>query len=87
LDNLKVHHATYSCQKLGLPTIKEQLVQKKIYPNFLPSYTPQLNPVELCFNIIRKYEEKCKPRTFEELKRVIDKAIEDLNKQDLTKFF
>jgi transposase len=87
LDNAKVHHATHSCRKLGLPTIKEQLTQKRIFPNFLPSYTPQLNPVELCFNIVKNYVEKQEPRTYEELKYVIDKAIVEIQQKDLTKFF
>lgn len=87
LDNAKVHHSTYACQKLGLPTVKEQLSRKKIHPRFLPSYTPQLNPVELCFNIIRQYVEKSRPRTFEELKKTIDEAINIINQKDLTKFF
>jgi len=87
LDNAKVHHATYSCQKLGLPTIREQLTQKKISPTFLPAYTPQLNPVELCFNVIKGYVEKHEPRTYEELKYVIDKAMVEIQQKDLTKFF
>jgi transposase len=87
MDNLKVHHATYSCQKLGLPTVKEQLTQKKIYPRFLPPYTPQLNPVELCFNIIRQYVKRHQPRTFEELKNTIDEVIAKLQQEDLSKHF
>src|SRR3954469_19127029 len=30
LDNLRVHHATKSCQKLGLSTIKELMESKNI---------------------------------------------------------
>ncbi|CAI2200494.1 14861_t:CDS:1, partial [Funneliformis geosporum] len=84
LDNLKVHHATKSCQKLGLTTIKELLASKNIIPIFLPPYTPELNPVELIFNFLRQNTEKKKPRTTEELKVSISKAIELLNQQDLT---
>ena len=58
LDNLPVHRATDSCKKLKLSTIRELLASKNIEPIYLPSYTPQLNPVELCFNNIRHNIEK-----------------------------
>ncbi|CAG8465256.1 10489_t:CDS:2 [Gigaspora margarita] len=38
MDNLKVHHATRSCQKLGLSTIKELMSSKNIEPEYLPPY-------------------------------------------------
>ncbi|CAG8597910.1 9170_t:CDS:10 [Ambispora gerdemannii] len=87
LDNLKVHHATKSCQNEGLSTIKELLESKNIEPEYLPPYTPELNPVELCFNFLRQNTEKKKPRTFEELEASIDKAIKMLEQKDLTKYF
>ncbi|CAG8719523.1 1477_t:CDS:2, partial [Racocetra fulgida] len=68
MDNLPVHKAKQSCIKLGLSTIKELLKSKNIEVVFLPPYAPQLNPVEYCFNLIRHYVEKNKPRTYEELK-------------------
>jgi len=87
MDNLKVHKATSSCKKLKLSTIRELLVSKNIEPIYLPPYSPQLNPVELCFNFLRNNTEKRKPRTTEELKSSVSKAIEALEKQDLTKYF
>ena len=78
MDNLSAHKATKSCMKLGLSTIKELLESKNIEAIFLPPYTPQLNPVELCFNFIRHYVE---------LKLVIDKIIGMLNEKDLTEYF
>jgi transposase len=87
MDNLKVHHAKQSCIKLKLTPIKELLRSKSIRPIYLPPYTPELNPTELCFNFIRQQVEKNKPRTYEELKLVIDKIMDMLNQQDLTKHF
>ena len=87
MDNLKVHHATKSCQKKGLSTIKELLVSKNIEPEYLPPYTPELNPVELCFNFLRNNTEKMKPRTTEELRESISKATKALEQEDLRKFF
>src|SRR6266480_6916609 len=75
LDNLKVHHSTKSCQKLGLSTIKELLINKNIIPVYLPPYSPELNPVELCFCFLRQNTEKKKPRTTDELRAFIGKAI------------
>src|ERR1044072_2415979 len=75
MDNLKVHHATNSCRKLGLSTIKELMDSKNIEPEYLPPYWPELNPVELCFNFLRNNTEKKKPRTTEELRFYIGKAI------------
>lgn len=87
LDNLKVHHAKKSCLELGLTPIKELLESKNIEPIYSVPYTPELNPVELCFNIIRQSIEKQRPRTFEGLELAIDKAIENLQKEDLIEFF
>jgi transposase len=87
MDNLSVHRAKKSCLDLKLTTIEELLESKRIKPVYLPSYTPELNPVELCFNFIRQQVEKNKPRTFEELKLVIDKIIGMLNEEDLTQYF
>lgn len=87
MDNLPVHRAKHSCIKLGLAPIGELLVSKNIEAIFLPPYTPQLNPVELCFNFIKNYVRKNKPRTYEELKLVIDKTISMLNEKDLTGYF
>jgi len=86
MDNLPVHRARQSCLDLGLLPIKELLRIREVIPLYFPPYTPQLNPVELCFNFIRHYVEKHQPRTFEELKLFLNQAIEILNQKDLTKY-
>ncbi|KLL01765.1 MAG: transposase [Mycoplasmataceae bacterium RC_NB112A] len=87
MDNLPVHKAKQSCIKLNLTPIKELLVSKNIEVLYLPPYTPEMNPVEYCFNFIRQQVEKNKPRTFEKLKEVIAKIINILNQKDLTEYF
>jgi len=87
LDNVRVHKAKQSCIKLKLTTIKELLRSKNIEPVYLPPYTPELNPTELCFNFIRQQVEKNKPKTYEKLKLAIAKIINILNQKDLTKYF
>ncbi|RHZ36138.1 IS630 family transposase [endosymbiont GvMRE of Glomus versiforme] len=86
MDNVPVHRARQSCLDLGLVTIKELLRSKAIIPLYLPPYTPQLNPVELCFNFLRQHIEKYQPRTFEELDIFLKQGIEILNQKDLTKY-
>src|SRR5437763_7289801 len=87
MDNARVHRATKSCQKLGLSTIRELLTNKGVELKYLPPYTPELNPTELCFNFLRQQIEKHRPRNLEELKNYIDKVISTLNEKDLTQYF
>ncbi|CAG8632119.1 12801_t:CDS:2, partial [Ambispora gerdemannii] len=67
LDNATIHHAVGACKKLGLLPIKELLISKKIEPKYLVAYSPQLNPVELCFNIIKKV---CRKKQAENIRRI-----------------
>ncbi|CAJ0828953.1 214_t:CDS:2, partial [Entrophospora sp. SA101] len=85
MDNLSVHKATKSCIKLGLPTIEELLISKNIEPIYLPSYTPELNPVEKCFNIIKKYAENNQSRE-KELLSFVGEKLKIFQKEDLTKY-
>lgn len=87
MDNVRIHHATNACRKLGLSTIKELLASKNIKPLFLPPYTPELNPTELCFNFIRHYVEKFKPQTYEELEQAMEKVMDMLDEKDMSRFF
>lgn len=87
LDNARIHHATDSCKKLKLLTIAELAKKKKVELVYLPGYSPKLNPVEKCFSVIKSLYRKRRPRSEEDLRRVIEEAIDDLRKQDLTKTF
>ena len=85
MDNARIHHATKAFQKLGLPTIKELMLSKNIEPLYLVSYSPQLNPVELCFNFLVGFVEGKQPRTHEQLKSIIEEGIEKLQAKDMRK--
>jgi transposase len=87
LDNNTRHHAKNKCKELGLIPIRDLLVSKNIEPTHLPPYTPELNPTELCFNFLRQQIKKSRPRSYEELKNYVDKAIVALNEKDLRKYF
>ena len=83
----KIHHAPDKRKELKLPSIGKQLAKKNIEPRYIVSYSPQLNPTELCFNFLRQQIEKNRPRNLEELKSYIGKKVEVLNQKDLTKYF
>jgi transposase len=78
MDNARIHHATKSLTDSKLPTIRETADSKNIKLNYLPPYTPKLNPVELCFNIIRVEVNKKCPRTIESLTFVISETIKNI---------
>ena len=78
LDNSRIHHASTSLKKEGLLSINETALVKNINLHYLPPYSPYLNPVEFCFNIIRLFVSKESPKTFTDLKIIIGKAISTL---------
>jgi len=78
IDNLKVHHSKI---------IKELLASKNIEPIFLVPYTPELNPVELCFSFIKGQVEKQQPKTYEGLEKAISETIDELDKKDMIEYF
>ncbi|WP_322632540.1 IS630 family transposase [endosymbiont DhMRE of Dentiscutata heterogama] len=87
LDNARIHHATDSCKKVKLSTIAELAKKKNIELKYLPGYAPKLNPVENCFSVIKSYYRQQRPRSEKELIKVIEEAIKELQKHDLTKYF
>lgn len=87
MDNARIHFAYKKREENNLPSVKEQMASKNTEVINIVSYSPQLNPTELCFNFLRQNIEKNRPRNLEELKNYIDKALVVLNKQDLTKYF
>ena len=70
-----------------MSTIKELLTSKGIEPKYLPPYTPELNPTELCFNLSRQQMEKNKTKNKRDLELIISKIINMLNQKDMTKYF
>ena len=58
LDNAKIHHAVKSLIKENRLPIKKLASQKGVKLKYLTSYSPQINPAELCFNTIRHNIEK-----------------------------
>lgn len=78
MDNIRFHHAK---------KIKEILANKNIEPRYIVASNPYLNPTELAFNVIKQYVRKQRPRTEEELRSAISEIVNELNQQDLRKYF
>ena len=87
MDNAPIHAAPKIRKKKGLPNIKEQMAKKNMEVRFITPYAPMLNPAELCFNLLRQQTEKQKPRSYEEMKKAIEKVVELLNQKDLSEYF
>lgn len=78
LDNCQIHKATDVLTRQNLPTVAEAAADKHIELNYLPPYTPQLNPVELCFDTIRTYINREQPRDKASLLHTIQQAVHSL---------
>ncbi|KLL03347.1 MAG: transposase [Mycoplasmataceae bacterium RV_VA103A] len=87
MDNVSFHRAPDKRKELGLPSIEEQLFTKNSKPLSFPSHSPMLNPVEPIINNIRHNIEKSRSWTYEKLWNSINKEMERLDKEDLTKYF
>ncbi|CAJ0761338.1 15540_t:CDS:2 [Entrophospora sp. SA101] len=87
MDNARIHHASKKRKEAKLPSVKEQMAKKNIEVRYIVPYAPMLNPTELCFNTLRKNTERQRSRNYEGMKLSIEKAVEELNKQDLSENF
>ncbi len=84
LDNARIHKATAVLRRQGMSTITELAELRGITMNYLAPYMPALNPVEYCFNTIRHYVEKEKPRDEESLTEAVAMGIEHLSNMEAT---
>jgi len=87
MDNASIHSSPKKRKSEGLPNVEEQMVRKNIEVKFITAYAPMLNPVELCFNLLRQQTEKNRPRSYEEMELAIKKVVDLLNTKDLMKYF
>ncbi len=78
LDNCRTHHASHILVKQGKTSIAEVADSKDMDLVYLPPYSPQLNPVELCFNFIRTHVNRSAPRSLEALHASIQSAVRAL---------
>lgn len=78
MDNLKTHKV--KGVKEAIEGVGAQLV-------YLPAYSPDLSPIELCWSKIKSYLRKKAARTLEELTGVIMEAFRSIEKSDLEGWF
>lgn len=69
LDNLKPHHAT---------AVREAIASVGAELLFLPPYSPDLNPIELCWSLVKLRLRQVAARTVPTLKRAIRTVFRQL---------
>jgi transposase len=78
MDNLSVHKAGW---------VRDLIEQKGCQLWLLPSYSPDLNPIEEAFSKVKNLIRKAKARTLEALFAVTARALEALSEEDARGFF
>ncbi|MFN9608251.1 MAG: transposase [Pseudanabaena sp.] len=78
LDNLPVHYAEIA------KTLIESVGAKV---KFLPPYSPDLSPIELCWSKLKKIIRSAKARTIKDLDAAITKSIQTITDEDALNLF
>ena len=78
MDNWSFHKA---------PRIRRLIESVGARLEFLPPYSPDLNPIELCWSKIKTALRAAKARTFEALLDALDAAFASVTKQDAKAWF
>jgi transposase len=78
MDNLKAH------QVAG---VEEAITSKGARVEYLPPYSPDMNPIEKCWSKIKTYLRKAKARTREALEVALKEALLEITKADAQAWF
>jgi transposase len=78
MDNLSFHKA---------PRIRLLIESVGAHLEFLPPYSPDLNPIELCWSKIKTALRAAKARRFEALLDALDDAFGSITQQDAQAWF
>ena len=78
MDNLSVHKS---------PRIKELISSAGAKLVFLPAYSPDLSPIELCWSKFKEFLRSHEARTQEELDQAITLAIAQITEDDVFGWF
>ncbi|XP_031552128.1 uncharacterized protein LOC116289370 [Actinia tenebrosa] len=82
MDNLAVHHYE------GGEVLEEYLADMGIELIYTPSYSPDLNPVEFCFNKVKGLlNGRLVDNVKNDLKLAVMEAVEDISSSDARKFY
>jgi transposase len=78
IDNLNVHKSE---------TARQQIESCGARLEFLPPYSPDLNPIEKCWAKIKTVLRRLKARTFDELVEALDIAFQSITPEDARGWF
>jgi transposase len=78
MDNLKVHHAQSVRQ--AIEAVGAQVV-------FLPPYSPDLSPIELCWSKLKQFLRSKAARTYEALNQAMTDVLEYITEDDALSWF
>ena len=67
--------------------MREAIKAAKAYLLYLPSYSPDLNPIELAFSKLKALLRKAAARSLEDLEQAIAEAIDQFSPQECANFF
>jgi transposase len=78
MDNLKVHHAHSVCQ--AIEAVGARVV-------FLPPYSPDLSPIELCWSKLKQFLRSKAARSYEALDQAMTEAVQFITEDDAIGWF
>lgn len=78
MDNLKVHHAQSVRQ--AIEAVGAQVV-------FLPPYSPDLSPIELCWSKLKQFLRSKAARTYEALDQAMTEVLDYITEDDALGWF
>ena len=78
MDNLQVHK---------MKRVRELIEGRSCSLVFLPSYSPDFNPIEEAFSKVKTLLRKAKARTFEALVEATGRALSTVTQEDTRGFF
>jgi transposase len=78
MDNLKAHKVA---------GVREAIEARGARVEYLPPYSPDLNPIEKCWSKVKTYLRKAKARTREALEAALKEALRHITKADALAWF
>jgi transposase len=78
MDNLKVHHA--DSVRRAIEAVGARVV-------FLPPYSPDLSPIELCWSKLKQFLRSKATRTYEALDQAMTEAVDYITEDDAIGWF
>ena len=74
MDNLSSHKQA---------DVRSSIEARQARVEFLPPYSPDMNPIEMCWSKVKAYLRKAKARTFDTLLEAVRQALLSVNADDI----